>query len=939
MANNKIYEVITKSTPIKNRPNYNAKILGYLYQGNKIEVISVNNQWAYFKFNKKNAYINLSDIKPIEQVTITGNLTIEYVDINSELEIQPSKTYTDLQLRSYTYTSTEISGYKIYGDTTKTITLTADNPNQTITFYYEEILGSITIRYIDSKTSQEISTPEIYDSLPLLSYTYTSKDITYYEKIEPKTQSVILTKSNTNQTITFSYKKTVGDVIIKYINSNTGESISDDVIYNNLEFGNYTYIAKEIDNYTLIGENNVIVNLFESNDTQTVVFEYNLNIFVIDLKQYNISNDNTNATDTTKGINQALADAKAKGYSKVQLPAGHYAIDTSVKNPIVLTDGTNTWTHNRQGISMQSDMELILEGAILEIVPCEDPYYSILTISNCSNSKITGGTILGDRETHDYGMRLNENGDLFESGDFDSTTGESKVDDTKVRTKDFISVYKDWFTGTEEALPSKFYIIPLWNTTMNTVDGGVRYIYCYDNDGKYLGLTTGGNGYISQANLLEGTSKIKISIKSEKRTDIVLAMTKRTLYYTYEFGSGLTVTDSNNIELSGITIKNCIGDCICTIAPPLKVTVDNLNIVNCTLENSRRQGISFVATGENYLVQNCNIKNINGTDPQCGIDFEHYDYVKDVIIDSCSFFNNKKLDIINYNGQDIEVKNCTFNSGIGSTFGWNMDIHDNKFSAKPTGGNALNLNTNKTDEIGAYFKIYNDLFENYTSYGNTSSLKCSLFERNTLYNCKLFTISCKNSNNKFHNSSVLYNNNSNTTLVTDSEYKNCIVEVNNDSPAIEFSNCIFKDTLVHGRGPTTINTCTFDMTTESIINGWKTAATNILYKNCNINSYYTNSINLLGSNINVKATFENCNFNISRYTLALSYGSLTFNSCQFKFNELNQNTTAIDLNKSGYGYVKCPWYFNNCYFESTLPLRINGGNVVNSTIVGNVITS
>lgn len=939
MANSITYEVITSSTPVRNRPNHNAKILGYLYQGNTLEVISINNQWAYFKFNKKNAYINISDIQLVQQVPITGNLTIEYIDTDSQLEIQASKTYTNLELKSYTYTATEINGYKVYGDTTKTITLTSDNPNQTITFYYEEILGSINIKYIDSKTSQEISTSETYDNLPLLSYTYTAKEINYYEIIEPKTKSVILTEADPNQTITFSYKKIVGDIIIKYINSNTGESILNDEVYNNLSFGSYNYTAKEIDNYTLISENNVVVDLSDSNPTRTIIFEYKINIFIIDLEEYNISNDNTNAIDTTNGINQALIDAKTKGYTKVQLPAGHYAIDTSVKNPIVLTDGTNTWTHNRQGISMQSDMELILEGAILEIVPCEDPYYSILTISNCSNSKITGGTILGDRDTHDYGMRINENGDMFESGNFDSTTGEPIVDDTKVRTKDFISVYRDWFTGTEETLPSKFYIIPLWNTTMNTVDGGCRYIYCYDKDDKYLGLTTGGNSYISQATLIEGTEKIKISIKSEKRTDIVLAMTKRTLYYTYEFGSGLTVADSNNIEINGVTIKSCIGDCICTIAPPLKVTVDNLNIINCNLENSRRQGISFVATGESYLVKDCNIGNINGTDPQSGIDFEHYDYIKNVVIDSCNFYDNKKLDIINYNGQDIEIKNSTFDGGIGSTFGWNMDIHDNKFSAKSTGSTALNLNTNKTDEIGAYFKVYNNTFENYTGYGTIGTLKNSVFESNTLYNCKLFTVTCRNLNNKFYNSDILYSNNNNLTLVIDSQYENCTIGVNNDSPSIEFKNCTLQDTMLNGRGATIIESCTFNMTSKSIINGWKTSSTDILYKNCNINSYYSTSINLLGSNLNTKATFESCVFNISRYTLALSYGTLTFNSCQFKFNELNQSISSVDLNKSGYGFVISPWYFNNCYFESTLPVRVNGGNVINPTINGNIIIS
>lgn len=145
--------------------------------------------------------------------------------------------------------------------------------------------------------------------------------------------------------------------------------------------------------------------------------------------------------------------------------------------------------------------------------------------------------------------------------------------------------------------------------------------------------------------------------------------------------------------------------------------------------------------------------------------------------------------------------------------------------------------------------------------------------------------------------------------------------------------------MLNGRGSTIIESCTFNMISKSIINGWKASGTDILYKNCTINSHYTTSINLLGSNLNTKATFESCVFNISRYTLALSYGTLTFNSCQFKFNELNQSISSVDLNKSGYGFVISPWYFNSCYFESSLPVRVNGGNVINPTINGNIIIS
>ena len=115
--------------------------------------------------------------------------------------------------------------------------------------------------------------------------------------------------------------------------------------------------------------------------------------YVIELDEFNISNDNNNAKETTEGINNALKYAKNQGYKIVKLPEGHYAIDTSVISPIVLSDGENEWIHNRQGIVLQSDIELIMTDVILEMIPTDDPYYSILTISNCENSKIIGGTI------------------------------------------------------------------------------------------------------------------------------------------------------------------------------------------------------------------------------------------------------------------------------------------------------------------------------------------------------------------------------------------------------------------------------------------------------------------------------------------------------------------------------------------------------------------
>ena len=930
------YKILGNNAPVKNKPTFFASTIGRLKKGTKIKVTSINGIWANFKFKNKSAYILTFYLKKVEIIT-TGSIKIRYLNVDTNEEIAPYVTHDSLELKSYSYTAPALDNYTVVEPSTISVTLSSSKANQEVKFYYREnkVYGSVTIKYIDKNTQSTLAESRIYSNLELGSYSYHSIDIEGYRVLGESTKSITLTKNSHDATIVFEYTQIFGKVTVKYIDVDTKVEITEPDVHTDLTIGEYTYSAKSISGYVLVSTDAQITTLTYDNFVQVIVFEYKKytpedSIYTIDLEKYNISNDNTNATNTTNGINQALVDAKSVGYKRVQLPKGHYAIDTSVKNDIVLSDGTNTWTHHRQGITMQSDMELILEDSILQMIPCEDPYYSILTISNCNNSKITGGMILGDRETHDYGMRINENGDMFESGNFDSTTGKPVADDTKVRTKDFISVYKDWFTKKEESLPNKFYITPLWNTSMNTVDGGCRYIYCYDKDNNYLGLATGGIGYIKQATLLPNTSKIKISIKNEKRLDIVLSMTKRTLYYTYEFGCGVTIADSKNIELNGLTIKNCIGDCICTIAPPLKVTVDNLKIINCTLENSRRQGISFVATGENYLIKNCNIGKTNGVDPQCGIDFEHYDYMKNTTIDGCNFYDNKKWDIINYNGTNIEIKNSNFSGGIATTYGNNMDIHNNKFEYRDTEKNdkvyknvSLSLGTNNN-------LVYENIFigDSISNSGSNSKTYHNIFKNADV------TIT-SNGENKYYNSKVGLRQNSNFNILENNYFENCNVFNHNDSPSIEIIRCNFKNSNYDARGETIITDCIFDMIDKSIISGWKTSQTKITYKNCTISSVYAKDVRILG-NLNVVATFENCSFNISRYTLALSYGTLTFNKCNFIFNNLNSSKNVVDLNYSGYGFIKCPWYFNDCHFETSLPINIYGGNVVNPTIIGDV---
>ena len=644
--------------------------------------------------------------------------------------------------------------------------------------------------------------------------------------------------------------------------------------------------------------------------------------YIIELDRFGIENNNSNATQTTEGINKALEYAKNEGYETVKLPEGHYAIDTSVINSIVLSDGENEWTHSRQGIVMQSDIELILTDVILEMIPTDDPYYSIFTISNCDNSKVTGGTILGDREEHNYGMRINNDGNELESGSIDDNTGLPIDDDTKVRTKDFI----DNFNG--QSFPENFVLSVLENTTRNTVDGGVRYIYCYDENEKYLGMAEGGNGFLSRTILLPNTSKIKVAFKDETRLDAKYYMTTEDIYPTHEFGTGITITDSNNIEINGVTIKNTIGDCIGTIAPPINVTVDNLNIIDCTLENARRQGISFVATGENYLIKGCNIGRINGTDPQCGIDIEHYDYVKNVVIEESNFYDNKKWDIINYNGWDIEIKNSNFTGGIGSTYGYNMDIHDNKFVYsdeewldKIFKGALFSLNTDNKD---GYFKFYNNEIEDYNSAGGNrnSTLSKSEFKNNIVKNSTM-VIGANAEGNYYEDSTVRYS-------LLNYEYRNeklinCIVggENNGDNTMSRYyTNFTMENCQFLSGNPTVADTiltdCKIYNSDKSFCKNWGGKYT---LNNCEIKTEYETDISFIESQ-GVEAIFNDCDMELSATPfVGLNYGNFIMKNCDVKFNN------------SYKGNVEKIEFFSNVYGTSMFENNRFDIRGVNSTIV------
>lgn len=85
---------------------------------------------------------------------------------------------------------------------------------------------------------------------------------------------------------------------------------------------------------------------------------------------------------------------------------------------------------------------------------------------------------------------------------------------------------------------------------------------------------------------------------------------------TGEWGMGIDVRDAHDVNISGLTVKNCWGDCIYVGEESTDVLIEN-----CRLDHGRRQGISITAA-DRVLIKDCIITNVEGTAPEYGIDVE-----------------------------------------------------------------------------------------------------------------------------------------------------------------------------------------------------------------------------------------------------------------------------------------------------------------------------
>lgn len=170
---------------------------------------------------------------------------------------------------------------------------------------------------------------------------------------------------------------------------------------------------------------------------------------------------------------------------------------------------------------------------------------------------------------------------------------------------------------------------------------------------------------------------------------------------TGEWGMGIEIRDSQNINISNISINKMWGDAM-YVGTSGKNTTYNINLNNIEMNDNRRQGLTIISA-DTLNAKNIKARNTSGASPSSGIDIEPNDgskVLKNITLDFITTSNNAgpgiQIGLSRYNNSktpiSISIKNHT---DIGSQYGLLMGA----INANPSGiisMNFLNYTKSKT---------------------------------------------------------------------------------------------------------------------------------------------------------------------------------------------------------------------------------------------------
>lgn len=157
---------------------------------------------------------------------------------------------------------------------------------------------------------------------------------------------------------------------------------------------------------------------------------------------------------------------------------------------------------------------------------------------------------------------------------------------------------------------------------------------------------------------------------------------------TGEWGMGIGLYDSCNINIIGVEISDCWGDGIYLGSyneAAVNAGCSQINIRDCRLFNNRRNNLSIVSA-DYVIVNGCSFTDARGTDPQYGIDIETNNSAnpcEHILISDSTFSGNAmgSMGIITP-ANDITISGCTLNGDFFNYAGSNVTILDSMINGE-----------------------------------------------------------------------------------------------------------------------------------------------------------------------------------------------------------------------------------------------------------------
>ena len=289
-------------------------------QGNPVEIPIPNQEVIMPAITRDNSYtVDQGDklIVDLANSILINDSQIEMSDNNANVSSRIVVVDSDIIVNNdgtFEYQTTDTSSgnitYDYYIETTvvkngETTVVRSNTSTVTITIN-EKIMGTVTVKYIDKDTDEEIANRETLKGKVTEDYSSEKKDLVRYNFVDVVGNPTGKFTTE-NGEIVYRYEKIMGTVTVKFVDIE-GNSISEDQIITGQIQNTYTTNAKSIENYTLI--------TVEGNENGLITEEGYIVTYIYDLESQTGTGSDGDDTEEP-GILTGLNEINLSSYSLI----------------------------------------------------------------------------------------------------------------------------------------------------------------------------------------------------------------------------------------------------------------------------------------------------------------------------------------------------------------------------------------------------------------------------------------------------------------------------------------------------------------------------------------------------------------------------------------------------------------------------------------------